>query len=546
MLKLCWPFNWKITPIFFFIFNAAGSFIGAVSLLDNGEPHKAFDLFMKFTVTGLEEPFLDRILIDTQDYLNPVERVSQYYLKVIQLFEQHSALDCVIRIADAAIDILDSSQLQQLAMFQSIVFTNHLALEHYQEAYNSLIQNADPHRRRDCLRQLVVRLFERHRIDLLMNFPYQDLQDELENIIESRARSMGIENNAYYDFLYAFFISKSNYRKASSIMYEQALRFALELDTLAGVERRYECLLTCLTTLNLVNKKYRWIARPVVNDEPRPSSVNGDQMDTDDGPIIQQTVTVLELRDIRREVLLTDAIIALTKHRKELSAILNADADELIAVLASAGLYTTAVKLAREYDRSVSNALQSLAFACIRATDDNANDTLTWLQENDLADLSHKNSAKDMAWRLLQHLINENERPGSALLHKAVASKILSLGEFLPHWLYLSYRKIHPIELLNLYIKHGRLVEASDLAKEYISAMMQTGGEYFGLKHAIHSTTPAMCFPVNTIDILLHNLNLNAAHDQEYKEQHDELAGIVRNYVETAVAVSKNKIEYAK
>lgn len=501
----------------------------------------------------MEEPFLDKIILEsTTDELTPNERETQYYLKVIQLFEQHSALDCVIRLARAAIDQPDRLSSGQLAMFHSIIFTNHLQLEHYNDAYHALIDNTEPSRRRDCLRQLVVRLFERRRIDLLMNFPYVDIQDELENIVESRARSMSIENNAYYDFLYAFHVSKSNMRKASSIMYEQALRFGLECDTLSAVERRYQCLLTCLTTLHLVDEKYRWIARPVVNDEPRTAAAAtawNDRMDVDemalDDANMQQTVTVLELRDVRRELLLADAVIALTKHRRELAAILNADADELIAVLANVGLYTAAVKLAREHDRCVGNVLQSLAFACIRATDDNSNETWAWLQENDLADLPHKNSAKEMAWRLLRHLIERNECAGASQLHKMVASKILGLGEFLPHWLYLSYRRRQPVELLKLYVKNGRLMEASDLAKEYISAMMATGGEYFGLTHAMHLTTPPMCFPVNTIDTLLHSLHLNAAHDHEYQEQHEALGKVVKRYIDTADLVSANKIEYA-
>lgn len=461
---------------------------------------------------------------------------------MIQLFEQHSSLDCIIRLAQSAIDNLKLPD-SQLAMFQSIVFTNHLQLEHYNEAYESLIQNVEPARRRDCLRQLVVRLFERRRLDLLMNFSYKGLQDELENIVESRARSMSITNNVYYDFLYALHVCRSNMRKAASIIYEQALRFALECDTLAGVERRYECLLACVTTLNLVDDNYKWIARPAVNDEPRPSSV--DQMETDE-LTVPQNVTILELKDLRRELLLTDAIISLTKHRKELSSIINADVNELIPILANTGLYTVAIKLAKEHGRTVENILQSLAFACTQATDDNPNETWTWLQENDLADLPHKNSAKDMAWSLLQYLINQNELKGSSKLHKDVASKILSLGEYLPHWLYLSYRSINPTELLSLYVNHGRLVEATELAKEFILAMTRTGGEYFGLANALHSTTPAMCFPVNTIDVLLHNLHLNAAHDTEYQQLHSDLEDIVGSYIKSAATVSQNKIEYAR
>lgn len=192
----------------------AGHFIAAVSLLDNGEPYKAFDLFMQCAKGVQQEPFLEKVILQSADNLTSSEAVTQYYLRVIQLFEQYSSQDCVIHLAKAAIDELNPSS-PQLAMFQSIVFSNHLSLEHYEEAYHSLIANTEPSRRKDCLRQLVVCLFEKKRLDLLMKFPYLGLQEELENIIESRARSMAIEENIYYDFLYAFYISKSTMRKAA-------------------------------------------------------------------------------------------------------------------------------------------------------------------------------------------------------------------------------------------------------------------------------------------------------------------------------------------
>lgn len=486
------------------------------------------------------EPFLEKVILQSVEDVTPSEAATQYYLRVIQLFEQYSSQDCVIYLAKAAIDELDPSS-PQLAMFQSIVFANHLSLEHYEEAYHSLIANTEPSRRKDCLRQLVVCLFEKQRLDLLMKFPYLGLQEELENIIESRARSMAIENNIYYDFLYAFYISKSTMRKAAAVMYEQALRCQLETKTLPGLEHRYECLLACVTALSLGDEDYRWIARPVISEEIQDHDEN--DMETDE-VVAKQKVIVCELGEIRKELLLTDAIIILAKHRKELNTIVNANADEVIAVLSNAGLYTDAVKLAVQFGKPITHILQGLAFACVRTTDESSNDSWAWLQENDLADIPQKNSPSEMAWKLLERLIYDNEGDGLTTLHKAIAGKLLGLGEFLPHWLYLSYRERNSSELLNLYVSHGRLVEAASLAKEYIAAMTNSGGEYFGLKNALHATLPALCFPVNTIDSLLHNLKLNSDEDVEYAECHKELSQTVDKYINTANRVSIDKIKY--
>lgn len=306
-----------------------------------------------------QEPFFEKVILQSNVDVTPSEASTQYFLRIIQLYEQYSSQDCVIQLAKAAIDELDPSS-PQLAMFQSIVFTNHLNLEHYEEAYHSLIANTEPSRRRDCLRQLVNCLFDKRRLDLLLNFPYIGLQDELENIIESRARSVAIEDNVYYDFLYAFYISRSTKRKAASIMYELALRCGLECgETLTGIERRYDSLLACVTALSLADENYRWIARPVMSDEFSADVNNQDEhdMETDDVSPKPQKVIVLELNAIRRELILTDAIITLSKHELSTSTIVNANADELIAILSSNALYTDAVKLATAFEKPVTGKL---------------------------------------------------------------------------------------------------------------------------------------------------------------------------------------------
>lgn len=254
---------------------------------------------------------------------------------------------------------------------------------------------------------------------------------------------------------------------------------------------------------------------------------------------------MLQIKDIRQELLIADTVLALSKHRHEIGSILNADTDQLIAVLANTGLYTAAAKLTAKLEKSMAPVLESLAAACVRASEENSNEVWSWLQENDIADLPQKNSAVDMAWNLLETLLDDNEADNATTLRKAVANKILGLGEFLPHWLYLSYKKANPSELLYLYVNHGRLIEATELAVDYVSAMLRFGGEFFGLKNSMHITLPPMCLPVNTIDLLIYGLELNAKHDECYQECLDELNRVVGFYIKTAKEVSDNKIRYA-
>lgn len=98
-------------------------------------------------------------------------------------------------------------------------------------------------------------------------------------------------------------------------------------------------------------------------------------------------MVVLEIKDIRQELIMTEAILALVKHRQDLSAIQNADPSQIISVMASSGLYTSAIKLAKrlELKSGVVNALENLTVACVRADDSNPDETWNWLKENDLA-----------------------------------------------------------------------------------------------------------------------------------------------------------------
>ncbi|XP_055713609.1 nuclear pore complex protein Nup160 homolog [Phlebotomus papatasi] len=510
--------------------NCSRQFILGVSMLDSGEVEKAYDLFIQASRGVYTEPFLmDKIIgQDVDGEVTTGEAIVMYYLKVIRLFEQYNALHCVIRLAQSAIQLLMPKH-PQLAMFQSIMFTNHLALNHYEEAYHALISNVEPSRRKDYLRELVMCLFHKKRLDLLMRFPYIGLQDELESIIETRARSMPIEDNIHYNFLYAFFITKDNVRKAAAVMYEQAMRFGYESNSLDAMQYRYDCLLACVNALHLVDKQYAWIAKPVSSKE-------------DNGQV--DKVIVLEIEDIRRELHQIEATIILSKHRRELSTILKVGPDELVALLATSRLFTAAVKLARAFKITPTIVMENLASACVHASSEQSNEVWMWLQENDLADLPLKNSPMAMAWNLLEKLLVENEVSGTTILRRSVAKRILHLGAFLPHWLFLSYKKDNPSELLHLFVIHGHLVEATDFAVAYITSMLGNNYEAFGLRNSLLSNEAALCFPVQDIDLLLHALKLNFDYDTEYEEAHKKLINIVDEYLQAAESVSNNKIQY--
>ena len=67
----------------------------------------------------------------------------------------------------------------------------------------------------------------------------------------------------------------------------------------------------------------------------------------------------------------------------------------------------------------------------------------------------------------------------------------------------LDYKMINAAELIHIYLIHGYVLLASKVACEYIEAVQGNGKEYFGLKTALHTTSPPVWLPFNLFDQLL-------------------------------------------
>jgi len=200
---------------------------------------------------------------------------------------------------------------------KTILIEQPYVIGHNDEAYDAMVANPDQSRRKDSLRQFIVTLFERKELKKLANYPYIDMFEDLEMIIESRARSVDLTVNNYYDFLYSFHVMKENYRKAAHVMYECGMRLGTELFTLEGLKRQAKCYLACLNCLKLVKPQNAWIVRPIIdNSESNKSLFNNSTINLPPGVspkrsadgdeinhirIPQKRMEVLEMCEIERE-----------------------------------------------------------------------------------------------------------------------------------------------------------------------------------------------------------------------------------------------------
>jgi nuclear pore complex protein Nup160 len=368
-------------------------------------------------------------------------------------------------------------------------------------------------RRKDCLRQLVIMLFQEKRFDILINFPYNNLEQDLQNIVETRARSMQIEGNEHYNFLYSYHMKTNNMKRSAVVMYEKALRFMYEGNTIEALQQRYHSLLACYNALSLVDVPYRWLAKPVIED-PK-TEEDADEMMESESPT---QIEVIEITDIRKEMLVAEALLCIAKS-KDLKLIMKMGPKELVILLSTQRFYTNALKLAKGYKLSLAPIFESLTLACLKSSSIEFSDNLDWLNQNNLSDLALTLSCSEMPWIYLKKLLEEEDT--ERVYCREVVRHILANQAFIPQWLLDAYKKHKPSELLYLYLQYGRLDEASDLAIDFVRAFLGYGSEIFGFNCYVAKTHPV--FPINTMDLLLYQLKAHGEKDQISREVRIEI-----------------------
>ena len=211
----------------------------------------------------------------------------------------------------------------------SVVFKHHLELGHHDEAFTAMLACPDDHRRRNCLRQLIVSLHERKCLNLLVNYQYGHLEPEVINILENRARSADILVNNYYDLLFAFHVKKHNFKKAACVMYECAMRLNVEGMGELGLRHQAKCYLACLNCLRHIQPDQAWIVKPLPStvQDTTDENVLGFGVSpkrSSDGAVLaapmarrRPQVHVLEVTDLEREYQVVHARLKLFKMKQQ-------------------------------------------------------------------------------------------------------------------------------------------------------------------------------------------------------------------------------------
>lgn len=551
-LKLC--DNWCIDG------KGTKDYLLAQAYLGIGEPHKALNYsFSAARGINTKEPFLMSLITEKTGRRD--RALVEYFVKVMRLFEQAEFPSYVISAASSALTIAAKDD-PNIPMLWSVIFKYHLQLEHYSDAYATIVHNTDRTRRRDCLKHFIVTLCDANLFQEICAYPYTNMEDEVVEIIEARARTMDITVNQYYDLLYSYHVIKGDYRKAASSIYEQSCRLSTEMHGLKSLQKQAKCYLAAIAALKLVPSKDAWIVKYQGKLATGPQQATAEYSQSpkrrEDGEEIYYSTSkkkttktvIVELEDVEKEYLLIFSRLKLiqAKNGDSLSVGPSLSAAETVGLLAQFGLFDTAFSVALKFKLSLKNIFESLSAKCaqlVKYKPNELDNRWKWLTYNELGTsqiLTAKNST-DQAFHLLQIYLKKFQENNSSVYLKAVSSKFLSLGCTLPAWLIQLYELSNPAELLHMYLCYDMVLEATELSLKYVDAILGHGKEHLGLNTALHATTPSVWLPYTSFDQLLSALRANY-NKPELAALCEKLQDKLDDYFMKAEIVSLDKLNY--
>ncbi|XP_077499915.1 nuclear pore complex protein Nup160 [Amblyomma americanum] len=513
------------------------TFLLATSLLGCNEHHKACMLFQKLAHGHVpREPYIQQQIerMVSGDSAQTLSRIPLYFLRVIKAFEQARCPECIITLADMALKCTPRDD-PNVPVLWSLLFKCQLELSHVTEAYHAMIQNPNSDHRSNCLRQIVVVLYERQQLSTFVTFPFKGVESEVISILEASARATDLIGHHYYDVLYAMHVKRSRYRRAASAMYEQGLRLHLEVPGTRSLKRQELCLLTAINCLLLVKPEDAWIAMPVLVGSPPDRSPKRDSAGEEVPQPSTKKVGVIQVEDIRSKLSLVRAWLLLIESGQE-GLGMPLTPDETVLLLVACGHFNVAIRICQQFSMKLDPVFEGVVQQCMKSVQiQSVQGARTinpqWIIENPKAVLD----IPGQAWLLLQHYLQQYERePGTTRYHRLVASKLLCNGYTLPAWLSASYKLRDAPELLRLLIAYRRFEEATDVSVEYIDAVLGNGKEYFGLSTALHASSPPVWLPHTTFDRLL--VVLKSMPQTE--SQHQKLSHKLRDYFKVLERVS--------
>ncbi|KAL1879137.1 hypothetical protein VTK73DRAFT_7256 [Phialemonium thermophilum] len=174
-----------------------------------------------------------------------------YYSHIVNLYDRQKAFSFVIEFARLALRFASASDDETLSVrteMLSRLFTAATAISHFDVAHSTLLMMKDEALQRSYLKRLVEIMCETGQSKVLVALPFSGLQDKVDSILLERCRATRDVRlgTPYHQILYAWRVSRNDYRGAAAILLDrlEKLRLLGEGDKLGGEEDTLDTLVT--------------------------------------------------------------------------------------------------------------------------------------------------------------------------------------------------------------------------------------------------------------------------------------------------------------
>ncbi|GAA6013580.1 hypothetical protein JCM11491_002714 [Sporobolomyces phaffii] len=425
-----------------------------------------------------------------------VSSLAKYYVHVVELCVPTPFDETVARFAQLALDALDDDDDNDEAEVDEAVakdlwtklFRAWAAVGEYDRAYRAIMDTPFHDTQTQCLAHLISLVCERGASSVLTTRSFAGLEADLERNLAFRARNSDpLATPDYYKVLYAYHVSRGDYRSAGTVMYQQARRIGDKtarggsFRDLATVQ--CQSYLAAANALSLVAREHAWVAVVAAAADSDASAtkrrkvtyhIPDDEYDPDSG----RPLEVRQLADIRREYAVALARLQLSAEFPELERTnFHLEPEAVVALFSQTHQFDHAFTAARTLDVDLSSLFEILAEKCVgltvhpEGTDDASwvalsPEAATWEEEGG-------GSVASKAWRLLaRHLERHDHAPAYryrlVVLDRVLATQHGAAQGKLPAFLTEFLVKHRPDALLATLVRFDRLDDAFRYSLETI------------------------------------------------------------------------------
>ncbi|KAF2069187.1 hypothetical protein CYY_009495 [Polysphondylium violaceum] len=417
-------------------FNQAYQFlIKASEAIDNCESENYNDILRICSIS--KEELVTSLFIDVPiPNLPKAQLLSNYLIKCVRIFEIRKQPEYIVQISLFAIDHLTRERENfsppdannKLEYLYALVFKYALKIEKFDLAFYAANRNPNSDLAAENKKRLIYSLCESGHILELCNLPFN--QSDVEKHLSKLAYSQDLQKKPdYHMILYAYHISRSNYRQAAMIVYGKSLRILIEGNKIRGksiydqqqlFNTKLELLAITINTMKLLDESNQWIdidysnfeinnnngtpnkRKYIENNNNSNSNNNNELTTTATRQQYEKNIQILTLKDIER-----DHIYYLScKRLKEIDSQINMDyhlsPEQILLELVSNSLFDMAFSLAIAHDIDLGTIFQSFAIKCVQLQlNPNSSNPFLNTSSFDSSQFSHYGDVLKTSWKVL-------------------------------------------------------------------------------------------------------------------------------------------------